>query len=251
MSYRTWLKDVKSIHNLGPHYLHKRHRPWDEDADARADAKWSKKLQEPIPVEPEFVEFFATRMHDSWVIGLERTDDQVTIRLNSIYADIFAWALAEVLEVDRVPSAWPVHLVLHDVVYMRSARHDPNGALRYANWRELRSTEFTRGDTFLYDWFFEQDGRIQWIAEFDARRLSLRSLSSSMYLMVDCARVSAVDLRREALGAAYGPMAAELWDQALLDSGTDMIWGVRVMEKYLLDQFGLRGLSLADFSISE
>ncbi len=104
---------------------------------------------------------------------------------------------------------------------------------------------------FLYDWFIEQDGRIQWIAEIDSRGKRGGKLSSSVYLMVDCARVSAIDLRENAVRKAYGDAGAALWRDVTIGSEDcppfKGIWGMGTMRDFLRERIRFHKFAEADF----
>ncbi len=139
---RSWLAKAKSVHDLGrPIYIPKPGHTWDEEREERIQEKWRQLIGKPLPIGHEFREFFGTRMHDSWVIGIERTPSLLKVRLDSINADIFALNLTDELGIEIVPSQWPVELLLHDPVYVRAARHDPFGMLRFADLRLIKSDE--------------------------------------------------------------------------------------------------------------
>ena len=140
-------------------------------------------------------------------------------------------ALADVLGVAKVKATWPVDLMLHDPRYVRAARHDPEGKLVFADIRkvsfepyETGNELYGTGDEFLSDWFVQEDGRLQWIADIYSRRKESRRLSSSIYLMVDCTRATAVDRCRPLIEASYGLGAGILYQEALAMSITEYVW---------------------------
>ena len=173
MPPQSWLAKAKSIHDLGNwFYLPKKGERWneaiDEKRDDRTDANWVKKLQEPIPVADEFREYFGSKMHDSWVVAVERNDSQLVVHLDSIYGSIFARGLANFLGAPRAVMRWPVDLIAHDATLVRAARYDPKGNLRFSDLRKLKSDAPQSGDSFLADWFYQEDGRVQWIVDINA-----------------------------------------------------------------------------------
>jgi hypothetical protein len=210
MSYRTWLTKARSVHDIGGEfYAPKGGEPWDDARDQRASEKWQRHARQPVPVEEAFRTCFGGWMHDSTVLGIERLGSRFRVRLNSIKACDFASYLAQVIGADPVDRRYRVDLILHDVSYVRAARHDRLGHLRFADWERLSGSEF------LGDWFFEQDGRLQWIAQIYDRLPRGSALSDDVFLMVDCARATADDRSAEALVDAYGAPAARLYRDAL------------------------------------
>jgi len=212
------------------------------------------RLRQPIPVAEKWRPYFGSRMHDSWVMGLERTPEAVRLTLDSINADIFAIGLADVLLVDRVRRQWPVDLLFHDPVYMRAARYKPDGGLTFFDTRQFKSVEPQKGLQFLNDWFFEEDGRLQWIAGIDVSEWRRRpNLSHSAFLMIDCKRVSAVDRCADALQKAFGKAVLPLWQDAI--TGIDVgdkpygCWSMPTMESFLLRRLSHHGLKRADFDV--
>jgi len=249
---RSWLAKAKSVHDLGGfEYIVKPGQTWDEARDDLATEKWLKKLRQPIPVAEKFLPFFGSRMHDSWVISIDCSPDTVRLSLDCINTDIFVLDLVAEVGIERVPSRWPVDLVLHEPVFMRTARYAPNGALRFEDYRSLGSPEPQKGDAFLHDWFFEEDDRIQWVAEIYSRRQQTHKLSSSVFLMVDCRRVSAVDHRADAIEKAYGPSARIVWNEVLhgneLMPPYEGIWGMNCMRDFINERMKLCGFRRSDF----
>jgi len=252
MRASSWLANAKSIHDLGGFVaVQKPGSNYDEEREERAERKLREQFNKPIPVASEFQSYYGGRMHDSWVIGIERTANLLRLRLDSIEADAFAYHLCEGLGITRRVSQWPIDLLLHDPVYVRAARYGPDGGLRFADWRQVHSTEPQGGDQFIYDWFFEQDGRIQWISEIWSRRYSRRRLSTAFYLMVDCTCATAIDHRAEAIARVYGEGGRTLWIDVF---GTDETrstfmknWHKGTLNLHLSERMSALGLVAADF----
>ncbi len=214
MAYRSWLKDAKHVGDLGQHFV-----PYNDckpDAAKRnklTDERWMNAIRKVPPVAPEFRRYFGTRMHDSWVIGHERNGDHIRIELDSIEGSVFCAEYSLWLDVDlQEPLLMPVELHCHNVQYARWARHDKSGWLKYAepDFREIEPTR-TMSDSFTYDFFFEQDGRIQWIALFRAWPHYSDWHISDLFLMADCSHVSAVDNRPRAIRNHLGPKVEAIW----------------------------------------
>jgi hypothetical protein len=253
MAYRSWLKDVKSIHDLGDHcYVYDEDAPNCEEREAKYDEKWLARLKMDLPVAPEHRAFYGSKMHDSWVQSIERTKHELRLTLNCINADVFAAGLAHILEVKSPAVVWPVDLILRDPVYVNAVRHTPEGKLRWADWESLKGGNGPcDGPEFLSDWFHEQECRLQWIAEIWDYRDGLGRVSPSLYLMVDCAEALAEDRRAAALAKTFGDGVLPLWTDAV--SGVDQdseprgIWAVDTMYEYLQRRMTAHQLTAAYF----
>jgi len=103
---------------------------------------------------------------------------------------------------------------------MRAAHYDPDSKLRFADVDRIHSDRPQGGDEFLYDWFFQQDGRIQWIAEIWLHPRRSERLSQAMYLMIDCEKATAEDRRAAALEKVFGPAVLPIWSDYL--TGVDV-----------------------------
>jgi hypothetical protein len=213
MAYRSWLKDVRHISDLGEH-LHA--IPYDKLNGDRAfarDDKWLEILKRPIPVDDEFKQYYGSRMHDSGLLGIERLGDELHVMLSCDFTYCFAEWLADWFEIELETNIWPLTLVLTDVVYMNCVRYMPAGELRWADWKKFRQfVDISDCDSFLHDWFHEQDQRYQWIAELWSLRSVRQKLSSSMFLMADCTGFCALDGRRKAIEKAFAPTVVPIWE---------------------------------------
>lgn len=243
---RSWLAKARSVHDIGGmFYAPKPGEPWDEKRDARAEEKWRALVRPPLPVDEAFAPYFGSWMHDSTVLGIDREKGVLRVRLDSINASDFAYRLARVLGVAPAETRYPVALLLHDPQYVRAARAGIQGELRFADWERLQDTEF------LYDWFFQQDGRLQWIAEIYAPRTRGAALSPSVYLLVDAARATADDRCPAAFAKAYGAPAARLYEDAVAgrdDRPIDFnVFDSDDTEEYIVRRMAARGLTTADF----
>lgn len=233
MAYRSWLKDVRSIHDLGEHcHSLSFRKPEDEDRDVKYDEKWLARLRSDIPVAPEFQFAFGTRMHDSWIEWVKRTSGEFRIRVNNDLAQEFMGVVTDKLDI-HVPTVlntiygretkpitgdWlaPVDLVFHDPAYVNAVRTDASGHLKWAEWEDIGPRrDRSMLDQFLYDWFFEQDERIQCIIQIWSPMTG--DGSSYLYLLMDCSKATAQDYRAQAISQTLSPLAAQVW--------TDMVSG--------------------------
>ena len=273
MPPRSWLAKAESLHDLGDHFdLSRAGTRGNDRRNERAERNWLERLRKPLPVAVADPEFFGSRMHDSSVVGIERQKGVLRVRLDSIVARDFARILEDALDLPYAEGPWPVDLVLHDPTYVRAARTDSRGGLRFADpyrlgggylWDTFRTVEppdpriRTRPDAagktsaeFLYDWFHEGEGRFQWIAHlytFDRHR---GALSNEVYLMVDCARATAEDRCPEAFDRAYGPQGKRLYEEARANAFVPdepfNLWDERGLARSLPARLAAHGLTQRD-----
>ncbi len=129
---------------------------------------------------------------------------------------------------------------------MRAARVDRRGNLRFADWQQCDNLEF------LYDGFFERDGRLQWIAQFWDHQPYLPESDRSLYLMVDCAGATADDHCAEVFARLYGTPAADLYQDAIGEVDDrpvdfNVFDGHRKTVVYIRRRIAARGLTHEDF----
>lgn len=267
MAYRSWFKDVKSIHDLGEHCHHLNFdKPEDDARCMKYEEKWRARFDAPIPVDEQYQFAYRSGMHDSWVEWIKRTPGELRIRVNNDLAQHYVGQIAEMLgihiptflnttyrrDIDKgtQPTDWlaPVDLIFDDPVYVNAVRQAPEGKLRWSEWEDVgRRKEPFEADPFLYDWFFEQDGRIQCVVAIWAHRPG-RWLSTTLYLLIDCARVRAEDHRERAIRDLLGPAAADVWNDFL--NGVD-IGGAEDKwtnaHAYIEKRMEVRGIRLKNF----
>lgn len=252
---RSWLAEAKSVHDLGDDfYVPRSKAAYSWEREVAKEEKSLARRRGPVPVAEKWLPFFGSQMHDSWVVGVERTAKEVRVKLDSINADIFAIDLADILEVARVRRQWPVDFLFHDIHYMRCARYAPDASLKFYDSRLLRSAEPQRGPQFITDWFIQEHDRLQWIADIYVSEWPRRpNLSSSAFLMIDCERVSVVDRRLRALEEVFGPAVRPLWEDAIggVDVGDEPYgcWSASTMESFLLRRLSHHGLMRSDFLV--
>jgi hypothetical protein len=236
MAYRSWLKDVKHVGDLGQQLGPVDYRgPNNDKREDLKDERWLAAIRQEIPVATEFKRYFGTSMHDSWVIGVHRNADQIRIELDSIEGNVFCTQYGLWLDVEFPEPLMPVELHCHDVCYARWARHDKRGWLKHAEPRfRLIDPSRTESDSFGFDFFHEQGGRIQWTAIFRAWKGWNGGLDSDLYLMADCASLTAVDRRSQALDQHFGSPVASMWDEYFNQSAFS-VWD----QPELFDQFEL------------
>ena len=139
MASRSWLAHVSDVREIGGmFYAPKTHGPLSEKKeDARAEERWDAARNRPVPQNVVPPEFFGSCMHDSGVIGIEREKGALRVRLDSIVAEDFSCILSRALDGPPAEGPWPVDLLLHDPTYVRVARADARGALRFEDPHRL------------------------------------------------------------------------------------------------------------------
>ncbi len=257
MSYRSWLKDVTVIYDLGSHCAPRNplltEKDWERD-DLMTE-RWIERLKRPIPVETAFQRFFGSGMHDSWVLSTERTPEQFRIRLDCHSADIFACALSRVLSLAQSKTEKVIELIAEDALLVRWLRMTPEGKMLSCRheWAQtspekLATTEkFSLGlDTFMYDWFENQENRVQWIVMIRTETPKSRRLDSNLYILVDGERVYAEDHRLSGFIQDYGPSVQPVWEDAL--QSTEDIWYTDGMAQFISHRLAHHSLTASDFS---
>ena len=247
MPPRSWLAKAKTVHDIGGEFVNGLggKEPTCEQYE-RSERKWQERTAKPMPVAPEDAPYFGCRMHDAGLLAVERTPSVLLLRLDSINASDFASYVADVLDLPCVEAEWPVDLLLHDPRYVRAAHAGPRGGLRFVNWERLAGTEF------LYDWAFQQEGRVQWIAQLWRYQPHFNHRDQTIYLMVDCACLTADDRCAAVFAHHYGPPAARLYLDAVAgidDKPIDfnVFDGNRHTEAYIRRRIAVHGFERQDF----
>jgi hypothetical protein len=251
LSYRSWLEDVRTIYDLGEHCHALEYTDENQERIERYEDKWLARLRQPLPVAPEFEEYYGSYMHDNWIRCIERSRSELRIELISLNADIFAIAVSKLLAIKQRLPKWRIDLVLRDPVYVTGVRVDPRGKLRYADWKHMPAAEDVRHlNVFRYDWFFQQDGRLQWVVEIWSRKSDWRN--SSLYLLVDCSEALSEDFRASAIAQAFSPEVAELWQDVAsgVDFNGNAPWNAPGMAAYLIGRIQSRGWSVEQLRAS-
>ena len=183
-------------------------------------------------------------MHDSWLVGSKRAGSEYSLTLSCFFASIFAENLGSILCLRPDQIYWDfsgpfrVNLCCHGVTYQRTATEESGGWLKHFRIPPHEFKSYNDG-TFLYDWFEQQDNRIQWIVE-------LNLGPKRVYVMTDCSSVSATDLRGVDLLAAFGPNVLEVWNDVLAASKKEDLHYVLVGEA-IQKSMAARGLTPQDF----
>lgn len=216
MSYRSWLKDVTHVSQIDPWFttLDGCH----DDYEKMDIARWDKLVEywkHPLPVDPEFHKFFNSRLHDSQFFNLTRSKNQVTVTINDLDAELLVLEICDVLELQHPQVPIPIDLVFHDVAYCTTLRSDPTHTLRYDNVATALPKDKDFHMTFIRGWFFQQQDRLQWVAQVHSWRVPSKKLDCSIYILIDCASATATDRRLPALKKLFGPNIVPLWNDYL------------------------------------
>ena len=240
MAYKSWLEKAKRIEDLGPH-CHNLHGSESEEDWARAEAKDLKFMEvtrQPIPVAEEFKPYFGSKLHDSWLLGIERDRDKLTVSVDSIAGMIFRQEMAALLGIEEPDIPFQVNMVCHGVKYFASRGVTPDGSLTWKDWKNIQ-----KQDSFRWDWFYEQEDRLQWLAELWMWRSE--KMSMDQFLLVDCSHVSALDLTRQGAIKAFGEEYAPLWEsvvERINDATMDSILYLDGMNAFLVERAEARGM---------
>ncbi len=242
MAYRSWLKDVRKIQDLGPHCHNLSFKKPEDDArDVKYLEKWLAQLRSEIPVAPESQFAFGCRMHDSWIEWIHRDSMELKIRINNDLAQKYLETITDVLEI-HIPTflntkyKWPhplevndwvapVELIFEDPVYVNAVRVGPSGELRWTDWETAgRKSGQWQADQYSREWFFCQDGRIQCIVYLWSINVG-KGLSDELYLLIDCKKARATDYRESALSQVLTPLAGEIWREMISGNHEYKGWG--------------------------
>lgn len=229
MAYRSWLRDVRRIEDLGEHCHNLEWTEANEPRMEEKEEKWLARLRrDDIPVSPEYKNFFGSRMHDSYIQSITRQDERVEVFLHNDWCDEFVKAHYRIEGIEASVPLAPVTLIAEDVCYSTICQPDREGYLKWQDSPKIfDKTKVDYGIPFSADWFFQQDGRIQWIVEY----LNVGPFGRS-YLLVDCGHVKAYDGRFVAIEKAFGEELAQAWLDVRQHFSTHP-WGSMLIEDFL------------------
>ena len=215
MAYRSWLKDVRKINDLAE-FLHE--DKWSLETQDRQWEKEKKGLNlcrnRELPVEPNSTKYFGAGLHDGYVFGVEKKGDRLEIKVANSALLMFWQNYLEFKGRDWEPLLSPVTLVFEGVNYVNAVRADIDGWLKWSNWTSWRPLDDLRcADTLIRDWFFHQDGKLQWICQFWKYGPESDRLGSSLFLLVDFERAYAVPEHDSLIRARMGDECFVAWKQ--------------------------------------
>ncbi len=208
MAYRSWLKDVKRLDDLAKfmHFFPRHHdeqdREWELEEQELALAKTPFR---PKCLDDASAQYFEGWLHDGYVFGVERIADRLEITIQNSVIEIFCQDYFAETNQERDPVLSPVRLVFEGVNYANAVRADAEGWLKWDDWSKWRSVEDLRcTDTFLRGWFYEQTGKTQWVGHFNKFNSFEAKLAHSLFVLIDCNRVTAKPESERALRKKLG-----------------------------------------------
>jgi hypothetical protein len=201
VAYRSWLKDVKRLDDLATflHFFPSNHREWDRE-NALEDKMYEQINNAPIPVNSNIEIYFQGGLHDGYVFGVERVKDTISISIANFYLDQFVTLYDTETDVDREVDYSPVRLVFEGVNYANAVRPDPEGWLKWDDWETWDS----ECDRFVRCWFHQQGGKVQWVGHFHKNGKGRTKQNSSLFILIDCERVTAKPETERALRKRLG-----------------------------------------------
>ena len=210
MSYRSWLKDVKHMQDLGPH-VYSTNQDW--ETQEKRDNIYNALSKNPVEGLQGIAQYFYGTFHDAYLLGFERAGREFYVTLGDLWLDEFLEQVANLAGVDIPEIQNHVLITFHDVVYQTTLAARGDGVVQFYRY------EKPSGHDYLYrDWFFRQDGRLQWVAEVDVYANGRGMMSVGPFIVVDCGSVSVHDERelriREAVSAELAQMWSEFWAEA-------------------------------------
>lgn len=226
MSYRSWLKDVKHMRDLGSH-VYSVDDDW-ETQEKRDQVYYALSKNPPEGTE-DFSHQFYRALYDTRILRLNRNDREFSIQLEDFLAGHFVEVIAGYVGVTAPEIECTITLQFHDVAYQTTLAARPDGVLRFFRFEGPSQTDY------LYrNWFVRQDSRLQWIAELCVFRRNMGLLTLGPYLAVDCGSVSVIDERESVLKRTVSPIMAELWKEYWANYGAwEPISGPRAFESFL------------------
>lgn len=203
MSYRSWLKDVKRVEDIGE-------LPNNETPEQLQ--RWSQRLNfRPHWMSNNDFEFFQRRCHDSSILWIDRKG----VTFDIAYADDLSSELRniidELLGVSTPDAVFPIILTFENCSYVNFVSPDKSGPFRWFDIdsievRQVKRNTFPR-DELLCGWLFEQDSRIQ--AVMSACRYNPKApFRTDFYALIDCERIKVTSQINDFALKYYGPAGA-------------------------------------------
>jgi len=201
MAYRSWLKDVKRLDDLS-RYFH-----FFPSHNQNGDHEWEleKKMNEllaasPIPVDQGSEKYFQGALHDGYVYGVERDNETVSISIANWEVEMLRRDIDAEMMVEREVGFSPVRLAFEGVNYANAVRPDPEGWLKWDDWEKWDS----ECDNFSRCWFHQQDNKTQWVGHFHKNGNGRTKQNCSLFILIDCDRVTAKPESERALRKRFG-----------------------------------------------
>ncbi len=245
---RSWLSQANNVQDIGvnTHAIKFNAQNWQE-REARAETKQMAVRRRDLPNTVRDPSFFGGRLHDSEVLSIVRDAQRITVELNDNAANEFAWVVSSMVG-SADPPANPIRiaLVFHEPNFVRAARHDPDGWLKWCDWEHLARTDEKASVIHIDDWFYEDSGALQWVANLWSPCHG--RLSDDVFLMIDCHGAHVIDRRAADIERGFSPGARRLWEDVATGVGLEYpghLWGVDAVD-YLSERMAVRGLRTDD-----
>jgi hypothetical protein len=201
MAYRSWLKDVKRLDDLSKYFHFFPNHNINFDREWELEKKMNAHLDtSPMPVEPGLEKYFQGVLHDGYVYGVERNGETVSISIANWEVEMLRRDIDAEMMVEREVGFSPVRLVFEGVNYANAVRPDPEGWLKWDDWEKWDS----ECDRFVRCWFHQQEDKIQWVGHFDKNGKGRTKQNSSLFILIDCERVTAKPESERALRKRLG-----------------------------------------------
>jgi hypothetical protein len=182
----------------------------DEDLSKQAWDETEHLLQANREHLPEGYYYLNSRLHDSWVIGYDRTPTSFTLRLNDISAHCFCEAVNALTgrNVTHRQTVCPVELVFTGVRQLRTCHVNRNGKILPLNTERWlpEAKEFLCDDIRVLNKREISLGILFW-----ARRVVKES--KRLLLEIDAERLQIVEMKRNAFSAICGAENGEFFER--------------------------------------
>lgn len=204
MSYRSWLKDVKHVRDLGSH-VYGSNETW--QVQERRDEQYFALRQEPLAQLGELWRYFYGAFHDAYIVSFEHVGSDFKIVLEDVtWVDEFFRTLSQIVGLDIKPATGFVTFWFQDVRYLTTLAARPDGVVRFSKYEQPGSE-----DCLYRDWWFSQDGRLQWVAQLDSFGVRRGLLNVGPFLVVDCEAVRVLDHRPSDIRRKYSTLVEQIW----------------------------------------
>lgn len=206
MSYRSWLKDVKRVEDIGE-------LPNNETPEQLK--RWSARMKfQPDRVSETDFEFFQSRCHDSSILWTEKDRSNYQFAYSDDMSSELRHAIDGLLGITTWNAVFPVLLTFENCCYVNFVTPGQSGFFEWFDVdnieiRQVERNEFPR-DEFMCGWFFEQDSRLQAILS-ACRNTAHEPFRPEFYALIDCEGFKAKSLISEFAHKNFGPEGREVF----------------------------------------
>lgn len=210
MAYRSWLRDVKCIEDIGA-------LPVDETPEQLE--RWSERAKfRPVGVSEKDFEFFQRRCHDSSVLWINRKEEKFEIAYSDDLSSELRFAIDGLLGISTPNAVFPVILTFENCLYVNFATPDKSGSLRWFDIDAIDSRQVERNtfprDELVCGWLFEQDSRIQAVMS-ACRYNENEPFRTEFYALIDCQGIQSKSQITDFARRYYGPAGAKVFESYL------------------------------------